>query len=175
MSNNFKGVWGTFEFIDEAGSVIRSLREQGKDYSVMSPFPHHVLNHAMGNPQSKIPFVTLIFGALGIFFGYGVPTYMHLDWVLPVSGKPIVTIPPFTIFGFELMVLLGGVSTAVAIFLMGHLALRRRRLPDSSVFKDYNRFSCDRFGVVVRCEESQATAVEELMRSHSAEEVIREY
>ena len=40
MGKSFKGVWGSFEFIDDATGLIRALREQGKDYSVLSPFPH---------------------------------------------------------------------------------------------------------------------------------------
>ena len=175
MSNTFKGVWGSFEFIDETATVIETLQKEGKEYSVLSPCPRHELHQAMGEPQSKIPFVTLILGGVGIFFGYALPSWTALDWVLPVSGKPTVSIPAYTIFGFELMVLLGGVFTAVGIVLLGHLALFRKRLPGSKRFKAYTRFSNDRFGVVVRCDESEADQVEKLMKAHSVEEVVREF
>lgn len=175
MNGSFKGIWGTFAFMDETTAVIRALREEGKDYSVLAPFFHHELHEAMGHPQSRIPFVTLIMGGLGIFFGYALTSWTAMEWVLPVSSKPIVSIPPFTIFAFELMVLLGGVSTALAIFLMGAFDLQRKKLPKSKTFKDYGRFSNDRFGIVVRCDESDAGRVEKLMREHSAEEVVREY
>jgi molybdopterin-containing oxidoreductase family membrane subunit len=175
MSKSFKGIWGTFPHVDEAATVVQTLRSEKKDYSVLSPCPRHEFFHAMGSPQSYIPWITLVFGALGIFFGYGFPSWTALDWVIPVSQKPIVGIPAFTIIGFELMVLLGGVSTAVFIFLLGYLDLFRKRLPGSDKFKRYGRFSVDRFGVVVRCEEGEAAAVERLMRDHSAEEVVREF
>ncbi len=171
----FKGIWGSFEFIDETAAVIEALREEGRDYSVMSPCPRHELHQAMGEPQSPIPFITLVMGGLGIFFGYALPSWTALDWVLPVSGKPIVGIPAFTIFGFELMVLLGGVFTAVGILALGYFNLFRKRLPSSATFKNYGRFSDDRYGVAVRCEESEAEKLEKLMRDHSVEEVVREF
>lgn len=175
MSTSFKGVWGTFAFMDETTAVIRSLQEEGKDYSVMSPFFHHELHAAMGEPESRVPFVTLVMGGIGIFFGYALPSWTSLEWVLPVGAKPIVSLPAYTIFGFELMILLGGIFTALGIFLMGAIDLQRKKLPSSPAFKDYGRFSNDRFGVVVRCEESEAGRVEKLMRDHSAEEIVREY
>ncbi len=175
MSKSFQGVWGTFAYMDETVTVIETLRSQGKDYSVLSPCPRHELFQAMGEPTSRLPWITLIFGGLGIFFGYGFPAWTAMDWVLPVSGKPIVGIPAFTIIGFELMVLLGGLATAGGLLLMGHLDLLRKRMPRSEQFKSYNRFSNDRFGIVVRCLESEVEAVETLMREHSVEEVVREF
>ena len=175
MAKSFNGVWGTFEHIDEAAAVIRALRGEGKKYSVFSPFYHHELHHAMGEPQSRVPFVTLVFGGVGIFFGYALPSWTALDWVLPVSSKPIVSIPTFTIFGFELMVLLGGVSTAVGIAVLSMISMARSKIPRSPAFKNYTRFSRDRFGVVVPCEAGEADRLEKLMRGHSAEEVVREF
>lgn len=175
MSQSFKGVWASFEYIDEACAVISALRDQKKDYSVLSPLPHHELEAAMGEPQSRISFITLVFGGFGIFFGYGFPSYVNLDWVLARSSKPIISIAPFTIIGFEMMVLFGGLSTVVSIFLLGYLEKRRKRFPKSDKYKAYGRFTQDRFGVIVRCDEKDADAIEKLMRAHSAEEVVREY
>jgi uncharacterized membrane protein YcjF (UPF0283 family) len=167
-------VWGSFEHIDEACAVIRAARAEGRPYSVLAPFYHHEIHAAMGHPQSRLPFWSLCLGAIGIFFGYAVPSWMSLDWVLPVSSKPTVSIPPFTIYGFELMVLLAGVGSAVGIALFGFVSAQRRRLPRSKAFRDYRRFSRDRFGVAVMCEGAEADKVERLMREHSAEEVVRE-
>lgn len=175
MIRPFKGVWATFEFIDDAANAIEAVREAGNDFSVLSPCPRHELYHAMGQPPSRIPFVTLFFGGLGLFFGYGLPSWTSLDWVLPVGGKPTVGIPAYTIFGFELMVLLGGVSTAIAIYAMGFYDLFRKKLPGSKRFKSYNRFSLDRFGVVVRCSREEAAEVEKTIRAHNAEEVVSEF
>jgi hypothetical protein len=175
MGKSFAGVWSSFAYLDDAAAAVEALRAQGRDYSVITPCPRHELVAAMGEPQSKIPFITLACGAAGVFFGYGYPSWTALDWVLPVSAKPIVGLPAFTIFGFELMVLLGGVGTALAIFLLGMLDLWRQPLPASAEFKDYNRFSVDRFGVIVRCSSREAAAVESMLKKHHAEEVVREF
>ena len=175
MAKSFKGIWGTFEYIDDAAAVIDELRTDEMDVSALSPCPRHELEHALGNPSSMIPFVTLLFGGMGIFFGYSLPIWTSMDWVLPVSSKPIISIPPFTVFGFELMVLLGGVSTAIAIFVMGFVDHLREKMPDSEAFKSYGRFSDDRFGVVVRCDKAAADKAEKVMRKFKAEEIVREF
>jgi hypothetical protein len=170
----FTGVWGTFAYIDDTAGAIKALRSQGKDYSVITPCPRHELVDAMGDPQSKLPWIILFCGAAGIFFGYGFPSWTAMDWVLPVSAKPIVGIPAFTIIGFELMVLLSGIGTAISILGLGQFDLFRKKMPGSKQFKDYTRFSVDRFGVVVRCSAEDAGGVEALLRQHQAEEVVRE-
>ena len=175
MAKSFQGVWGAFEYLDEAAEAVKKLRESGRDVSVISPCPRHEFNEALGNPQSRIPFVTLIFGGLGLFFGYALPSWTAMDWVLPVSGKPIVGIPAFTIIGFELMVLLGGMSTAIAIFLMGFYSLWKEKLPKSDSFKNYPRFSIDRFGVVVRCKQDDAEAVAKVMQGYTVDVVEHEF
>jgi hypothetical protein len=174
LPTKFTGVWGTFEHVDEAAATIALLHSQKRDYSVLTPCVRHELSAAMGDPQSKIPFITLFCGAAGIFVGYAFPSWTAMDWVLPVSSKPIVGIPAFTIIGFEMMVLLGGIGTALSIFGLGFLDLLRKPLPKSERFKNYNRFSVDRFGIAVRCSQDEADAMEKLMKSHSAEEVVRE-
>ena len=175
MNKTFKGVWGTFPYLDETAHVVEKLQEDGRKYDVIAPCPRHEIHHAMGLPQSRLPFITLVFGALGIFFGFGFPSWVSLDWVLPVSQKPIVSIPAFTVIGFELMVLLGGISTAIGIFVLGFISLAKMPWPKSQQFKSYDRFSVDRFGVIVSCDEKEAAEIEKLMKAHSAEEVVREF
>lgn len=171
---NFRGVWGVFPYLDDTTEVIRTIQAKGLVCNVFSPCPRHEINEALGDPQSRLPFIALIFGALGLFFGYGLPIWTALDWVLPVSQKPIVSIPAYTIIGFELMILLGGLSTAAGIFILGALALLRNRPPSSPRFRAYSRFSVDRFGIAVACADTQAEEIEQLMHAHAAEEVIRE-
>ena len=170
----FQGVWASFAYVDQAAACLKELHQQGRQPSVLSPCIRHELSHAIGSPQSRLPFITLVFGALGLFFGYGLPIWTALDWVLPVSSKPIIGIPAFTIIGFELMVLLAGMSTAVGIFLLGYIALRRRPLPRSPQFLNYGRFSLDRFGVAVQCNQAEAKELEKLVRKYGAEEVVLE-
>ena len=93
----FSGVWASFENLDETTEAIEKIREQGKQPQVISPCPRHEIEHALGEPQTRLPFISLLFGGLGCLTGYSFPAWTASDWVLPVSGKPVVSIPPFTI------------------------------------------------------------------------------
>ena len=107
----FTGVWGTFEFLDETTETIEQVRNEGVQPTVISPCPRHEIDHALGNPRTILPWIALFFGALGCFIGYSLPAWPASDWVLPVSGKPILAIPPFTIIGFELTILFTTIHT----------------------------------------------------------------
>ena len=99
---------------------------------------------------------------------------MTLSWILPVSGKPVISIPIMGPIAFELSVLLSIFFTAGAIVLLILKDTLRHPGPISKKYKDYNRFMRDRFGVVVACEENQLSAIESIMKKYQAEEVNSE-
>jgi molybdopterin-containing oxidoreductase family membrane subunit len=101
--------------------------------------------------------------------GYSFPAWTASDWVLPVSGKPIVAIPPFTIIGFELTILFTTIFTLLGLFLLGFIDSLRFPIPKGA--KKYRRFQRDRFGVVVRCDETKLEKFESIMKKNGAEEV----
>jgi hypothetical protein len=69
---------------------------------------------------------------------------------------------------FELMVLFGGISAVLGFLL-------NAGVPAFEIDAGYSsRFSGDRFGVVVRCEEGDSTRIESILRDAGAEEVGRE-
>ena len=110
----FTGVWGIFEYLDETTETIDKIRNEGFQPTVISPCPRHEIDHALGNPSTILPWIALCFGALGCFIGYSLPAWTASDWVLPVSGKPIVAIPPFTVIGFELTILFTAIHTLLS-------------------------------------------------------------
>ena len=54
--------------------------------------------------------------SLGVTFGYWIPIWISDYWPLVVGGKAIASWVPFTILGFEVMVLVGGLATVFAMF-----------------------------------------------------------
>ena len=165
----FKGVWGTFEFLDETTETIEQVRNEGFQPTVISPCPRHEIDHALGNPKTILPWIALFFGALGCFIGDSLPAWTASDWVLPVSGKPILAIPPFTIIGFELTILFTTIHTLAGIAILGIIDSFRFPIPRGA--KKYPRFQRDRFGVVVRCDEEKLEQFETIMKNNGAEEV----
>ena len=169
MSTKFSGVWGTFEYLDDTTEAIEELRKKGVEPTVLSPCPRHEIDHALGEPQSPVPFISLFFGALGCLIGYSLPAWTASDWVLPVGGKPVVAVTPFIVIGFELTILFTAIHVLAGLAILG--IIDSYRFPIPKACKEYPRFQRDRFGVVVRCNESQLSEFETVMKNRGAEEV----
>ncbi len=165
----FTGVWASFAHLDETTETIEEVRTKGVQPTVLSPCPRHEIDHALGEPQSIVPWIALAFGALGTLIGYSLPAWTASDWVLPVSGKPILAIPPFTVIGFELTILMAAFHTLAGLALLAVIDTLRHPMPAG--VKKYLRFQRDRFGVVVRCDESRLDEFMEIMKKNGAEEV----
>ncbi len=119
MARTVPGVLAAFKHIDAACDAIQALRSQGrKNFTVYSAAPSHELEAALGIETSPVRLFTLIGGVTGVCAGLGMTYWMSLDWPLVVGGKPIATIPPYVVFMFELMVLLGSLSTVVGLIIL---------------------------------------------------------
>ncbi len=172
MSKSFSGVWATFEYLDDTCSAIEELRKKGyNQITTHTPCPRHEIDHALGNPQSRIPFFTL----LGAFVGFGLAIFiivkMTLMWILPVSGKPVVSIPIMGPIAFELSVLLSIYFTIGGLILLIARDTFLNSKPQSKKYKTYNRFMRDRFGIVVPCNNDSLKDVEFIFKTHQAEEI----
>ena len=164
-----QGVLGAFHELDAAVHAIEDLKKKKfGDIVVYTPTPRHEFEHAMKHPPSKVRVITLIFGLLGVTFGYWIPVWILDYWPLVVGGKAIATWVPFTILGFEVMVLVGGLATVFGMFALAHI-------PRLTMTVGYDpRFSAGHFGVWVEAAPDQADQVMQLLKQHGAEEVRRE-
>ncbi len=162
------GVLGVFAHVDTTVRAIRDLRVQGfTDFTVYSPVPVEEIEAVLeeNRPVSPVRLFTLIGGLTGIITGFGLTIWSALKWGLVTGGKPVVSIPPFVIIAFELGILLGGLSTLLAILVLGKLpALRRSPTYDP-------RFTVDRFGIAVTCGPERAPAAGRCLSQAGAEEV----
>ena len=158
-------------FADEHGcaSCVQRLRSaKPARVRVFSPIPSHHIEHAIGKPKSRVRAFVLTGGLLGILSAIALTVGTSWEWNLDVGGKPVVSWPPFIIIMFELMVLFGGIS-AVLSFLFN------ARVPAFEIEQGYSsRFSEDRFGIVIRCEEERGAEMESILRDAGAEEIVRE-
>src|ERR671914_644817 len=116
------GVIASFREIDTAVHAIEELRRQRfAEITVYTPTPRHEFEHALEAPPSPVRRFTLIGGLLGGTFGYWIAIWASDYWPLVVGGKPIASWVPYTIFGFEVMVLIGGLSTVVGLFITSRM------------------------------------------------------
>jgi len=82
-----------------------------------------------------------------------------------VGGKPIVSLPPFVVIGFETTILLGALATVAGMLL-------NARLPRLGRSPGYDpRFSSDKIGIVAFGGPSQLDGAREVLRDAGAEEV----
>jgi hypothetical protein len=164
-----QGVLGAFHEIDSAVHAIEALKkERFGDITVFTPTPRHEFEHAMEHGPSKVRIFTLIFGLAGVTFGYWIPVWISDYWPIVVGGKPVASWVPYTILGFEVMVLIGGLATVFAMFAFA-------RIPRLTMTVGYDpRFSGGHFGVWVVTDPNRIDSAMDILKKHGAEEVRRE-
>jgi hypothetical protein len=167
MARNIPGVLAAFDHIDAACDAIQALRAQGRNnFTVYSAAPNHELEYALGIETSPVRLFTLVGGVTGVCAGIGMTFWMSLDWPLLVGGKPIATVPPYVVFMFELMVLIGALSTVAGVIILSAFKPTRGLAFDP-------RFSDDRIGIFVPCGGDDAAKVERMFQAAGSVEVRR--
>jgi Alternative complex III, ActD subunit len=160
---------GSFADEENCAGAIRALkRARLEPVRVFAPIPSEHIAEAVGARKSPVRAFVLTGGIVGIITGFALTIGTSMEWNLIVGGKPVISIPPFVIIAFELMILFGGIS-AVLSFLFN------ARLPALEPTAGYSeRFGSDRFGVMVRCAQADGARIESLLRTAGAEEVVHE-
>ena len=165
MSANNPGVLAIFSHMDSLIKGIHHLKDQGKDnLKVYSPAPLHPIEDALGEKVSPVRRFTLFGALLGCSFGYLFTSFTSLDWILPTSGKPIVSLVAYTVIAFELTILFGAIFTLVGIILNAKLFSKRKVIYD-------DRFTDDKFGIFVPCSHSDYDTISKMLTEQGAEEI----
>ena len=164
-----QGVIGAFRELDAAVHAVEELRKSRLgDVTVYTPTPRHELEDALGHPGSPVRRFTLIGGLLGVTFGYWIAIWSSEYWPLVTGGKAIASWIPYTIFGFEVMVLIGALSTVAGLFI-------NSRIPRLTMTVGYDpRFSHGTYGVFVEAAPAQYRDAETILKQHGAVEVRSE-
>jgi hypothetical protein len=159
-----QGVLGSFHHIDSAVHAIEDLnRGRYGELTVFTPTPRHEFEEVLARPKSAVRKITLIFGLMGVTFGYWIPVWISDYWPLVVGNKPVASWVPYTIIGFEVMVLVGGLATVFGMFALA-------RIPRLTMTVGYDpRFSHGDFGVWVATTPENTAEVERLLAKHGAE------
>lgn len=161
-----RGVIGVFSELDATVEAIDALKNRRLgEFTVYSPTPRHELEHAIDAPPSVVRRFTLIGGLAGVTFGYWIAIWISDYWPLVVGGKAIATWVPYTVFGFEVMVLIGALATVAGFF-------ANARIPRITMTVGYDRrFSGGNFGVWVEPSADKLQETEQVLRDAGAVEV----
>jgi hypothetical protein len=133
---------------EREGDLLRAVahaRSCGHEIvEVYAPYPVHGLPEAQGVAPSRLPWVCLAGGLLGLGGGLALQAWTSaVDWPLNVGGKPFLSWPAFVPVAFELVILLAGLSTVAAF-------LHRERLrPGKRVAVPLAGTTDDRFALVL--------------------------
>lgn len=168
MARTVPGVLGQFIHIDGAVDAIRELKSTGfADVTVYSAMHNHELEEAVGDGVSPLRWFTLTAGLIGCASGFSLAIWMSHDWPLITAGKSVAALPPFVVMGFELMVLIGSLTSVAAI-----IFLSRRKPLGGRPYRV--AFSDDRIGVFIPCGPDRAASVQQLLEKHGSVEVSRD-
>ena len=161
-----RGMVGVFAELDSTVDALEELKAKklGK-LTAYSPTPRHELEQAIDPPQSPVRKFTLVGALAGTIFGFWMAIWASEYWPLVVGGKAISTWLPYTVFGFEVMVMVGALSTVFGMFYLAGIP----RLTDTVGYDP--RFSHGSFGVWCECAPEQLAEVETILRRHGAVEV----
>lgn len=165
MKTTDSGVLGIFGHMDVLIDAIKKFRSEGRsDFSVYTPCPRHEIADAMEDKVSPVRLWTLIGGLTGCTTGYLFTSFVSLDWILPTSGKAIVSLQAYTVIAFELTILFGSIFTILGIIYNARLFRKRAMLYD-------DRFTDDKFGIFVPCQSADYERLSQELRENGAEEV----
>lgn len=161
-----RGVIGLFRELDTTCDAIAILKKRKiGEFTVYTPTPRHEIEHAIDRGPSAVRIFTLIGGLCGVTFGYWIAIWISDYWPLVVGGKAIASWIPYTVFGFEVMVLIGALSTVAGLFATA-------RFPRITHTVGYdNRFSYGDFGVWIEPSPDKMEEAEQLLRDAGAVEV----
>jgi len=148
--------------------AMASLKNDGfpvEDLDIYSGSPYPEGSFGEAEPSHRVyvwPFIGAICGfTLALLFTAGT----QVSYPLVTGGKPIVSLPPYVIIGFETTILIGALVTVAGMLI-------NARLPKLGRAPGYDaRFSNDRFGVAVHCSLDRAPSVREILRSAGSDEV----
>ncbi|MFT7677123.1 MAG: hypothetical protein ACI8QC_001100 [Planctomycetota bacterium] len=160
---------GFFEDSRDVLDAAKECRERSIPIvDVISPYPVHGLDEVLDIKRSRLPWVTLIFGGIGLASGFALQFWTaSVDWPLNVGGKPLNSLPAFVVVAFELTILFAGLATVAALFLRTRLWPGRKWTPGLELTTD-NRLAL----ILAQRDASFPTEVyQDLLRRHGAIEL----
>jgi len=159
-----KFIMGIFNDEDQVVSTLAALKKTAYQFQrVHSPIPSHKIMAALNLKKSKVGYFTLAGGILGLVSGFALAVYCSIEWNLIVSGKPIISLIPFFIVGFEFTILFAVFGNVIGL-------LTQTRLPSFKGMEYYDpRCSGAHFGVLAACEPMQQDGLEDFFKKNGGE------
>jgi hypothetical protein len=143
--------YGLIAMFDTPAEIVRAaeaVRDAGyKSWDVITPFPIHGMDRAMGVRRSFVPRFSLAGGIIGFITGMTLIWWADAwNFKLTVGGKPLFS-PLFAFpISYELTILFTAFATIIGMFLLNRLPMHYHAVMKQANFK---RATDDRFFVVI--------------------------
>ncbi len=128
------------DFLEKLKELVKGGVDK-KKINFLTPYPVHKVEEILSLKPSGVRVFGLVGALTGAATGYLFPAFTVIDWPLISGNKPMISIPPFTIIAFELMVLFGALTAFLGFILMA-------RMPDVITVVTDTEFT-DNFEIVV--------------------------
>jgi hypothetical protein len=143
--------YGLIATFDTPGAVMRAaeqVRDAGyRRWDVITPFPIHGIDKAMGVGRSRVPRISLAGGITGFCTGMTMIWYMdRFDYPITVGGKPFFS-PLFAFpVSYELTILFTAFATIGGMFLLNGLPMHYHPVLN---YENIRRGTDDLFFIVI--------------------------
>lgn len=112
-------------FMREADVVNAAAAAQEKGFiihDVYTPYPIHGIEKFKGFGETNLPWIGGIAGVLGLMGAFIFQFWASwVDWPLIVGGKPMNSWPAFVPVAFEVLILLAGLISVIALLSISRL------------------------------------------------------
>jgi len=159
---------------EHEGDLLRAIGESRAHgievVDAFSPYPIHGIDELIGIRRSRLTLVCFFGGLIGLLIGLGFQYWSSAtSWPLNVGGKPFDSLPAFIPVGFEMTVLVGGLSTALMLFV-------RSRLWPGKRSRAFEGMTDERFALVIARKDQELANAElpALLHRNGAVEVWQE-
>jgi len=125
MADKTYGLIATFDTPAAVMHAAEQVRDAGyRQWDVITPFPIHGLDQAMGVGRSRVPRISLAGGITGFCTGMSMIWFMDkFDYPLTVGGKPFFS-PLFAFpVSYELTILFTAFATIGGMFVLNGLPM----------------------------------------------------
>jgi Protein of unknown function (DUF3341) len=142
---------GLIATFDTPGAVLRAaeqVRDAGyRKWDVITPFPIHGIDKAMGVGRSRVPRISLAGGITGFCTGMSMIWYMDsFDYPVTVGGKPFFS-PLFAFpVSYELTILFTAFATIGGMFFLNGLPMHYHPVLN---YENIRRGTDDLFFIVI--------------------------
>ncbi|MDA1259010.1 MAG: DUF3341 domain-containing protein [Planctomycetota bacterium] len=157
MSRTESKTWGVmaeFESVDGILHAAAEVRKAGfTRWDCYTPVPVHGLDEVMGVRPTRLPWIILIMGAVGIGAAQLMQHWMNgVDYPFNISGKPLISWPSAIPVTFEMMVLFAAFTAFFAMWIANDLPRWFHPLHHKPRFA---RATNDRFFVAIEARDPQ--------------------